>query len=89
MDYVYAEADDAYFEETLTADAGGMIGEGGIPGVTSVANSGTGIKPGTGGNIPSAAQRKKKRRLAAGGGPSLGDKTTKGGFEESVGRSGY
>lgn len=88
MDYLYAEDDDAYFEEALTADAGGMIGEGGIPGVTSVANSGTGIGRGQGGNIPSAAQRKKKKRMLAGNGTPAERRKEGGGFQESVGLDG-
>lgn len=87
MNYLYAEDEDAYFDEALNADAGGMVGEGGIPGVTSVANSGTGIKPGTGGNIPSAAQRKKKRVLA-GNGTAAERRREAGGYQESVGLDG-
>jgi hypothetical protein len=83
-EFDWAEDEDQYLE----LGAGAMIGEGGIPGVTSVANSGTGIPKGEGGNIPSAAQRRKKKRLPAGGGSSSNNPKTKGGYQESIGESG-
>lgn len=83
--------DDEMFEEYLYADAG-MSGAGGLPGsaaTTTVGHGGTGIGRGEGGNIPSHNQRKKKKRPLAGNGTPAERRKESGGYQESIGVSGY